>query len=159
MPVDANILNQFISSAISVFEQVASIRLVKNKLSLFQQGYKFPVQVATILGLTGSIRGQIVVSFDEQIAMKLTSAILMGEPVTEFNEVTESTVCEIANMIGGDSAQRLHAMGHTIDVAVPSFIRGKEVSIGFSPNTDIFFVEYGCDWGKVNIIFNIFVVK
>ncbi|MBF0407706.1 MAG: chemotaxis protein CheX [Candidatus Riflebacteria bacterium] len=153
--LDANVLNQFILASISVFEQIANIKLSKDKLQYYHQGFKWKVQVATILGLTGAIKGQIILSIDEEIAKKVASAILMGEPVNEFNEIAESGVCEIANMIGGDSAQRLNKLGLTVDVSVPSIIRGNDVEIGFSQKSDVFVVDYLCEWGKISIAFNV----
>ncbi|MFZ2958742.1 MAG: chemotaxis protein CheX [Candidatus Ozemobacteraceae bacterium] len=156
--MDANILNQFILAATSVFDRVASLKLKKEAVSLFDTGTKVNADVATLIGITGHIRGQMVITLNEEIAKKFASAILMGEPVLEFAEMAESGVCEIANMIGGDAAQRLHSLGYTVDVAVPSIIRGKPVEIGFQPNTPVFMVGFSSDWGQINIVLRIEIV-
>jgi len=153
--MDANILNQFILATASVFEQVAGLKLDKEKVNVYDTGHKVKADVATIIGVSGTIKGQVIVTISEEIGMKFASAILMGEPVNEFNEMAESGVCEIANMIGGDAAQRLNKMNHVVDLTVPSVIRGKEVEIGFYPKAPVITVDFTSSWGRVQIAMRI----
>ncbi|MBF0503064.1 MAG: chemotaxis protein CheX [Candidatus Riflebacteria bacterium] len=156
--MDVNILNQFILAASSVFEQVANLKLKKEKVNIFEHGTKVIADVATLIGITGKVKGQMVVTLTSNTAMKFASAIMMGEPVNEYNELAESGVCEMANMIGGDAAQRLNALGYTVDVAVPSIIRGNAVEISFQPNTPIFMVAFSSEWGPIEVVLRIEVM-
>jgi len=157
--MDANLLNQFILAATSVFKQVANLDLQKEKVQLYDKGTKVVADVATIIGITGNIKGQMVIVLSESIAMKIASAIMMGEPVNEFGELAESGICEIANMIGGDTAQRFTGLGYSADVAVPSIIKGSSVEIGFTPNTPVFQIGFNSDWGKIGIFIRMEVHK
>ncbi len=157
--MDANLLNQFILAASSVFKQVANLELQKEKVQLHERGTKVIADVATIIGITGHVKGQMVIVISEEIAKKIASAIMMGEPVTEFGELAESGICEIANMIGGDTAQRFTGLGYTTDVAVPSVIRGSAVEIGFTPQTPVFQILFNSTWGKIGIFIRMEVNK
>jgi len=150
--MDVNLLNQFILSTDHIFTQVANRSLKKESVQFFENGHKVKVSVATILGITGAIKGQLVLAIDEEIAKKFASAIMMGEPVPEYNEIAESGVCEMANMIAGETARRLLDMGFLCDLSVPSIVRGKEIEIGFYPKTPIWVIDFSSDWGQMKLI-------
>ncbi len=157
--MDANILNQFIKATGEVFEQVCQLQLRKAGLKLHETGEKFKVEVATILGIAGELRGQMVVVLTEPVACKFASSLLMGTPVDSYNEMAESGVCEMANMIAGKAAQFLHTIGYTIDISVPSIVRGKDVEISFFPRTPVFVLNFDSDWGNIQLVVRIEVSK
>lgn len=153
--MDAKILNQFINATAEVFQSVASVELKKEKVNFYQEGHKFQCRIATIIGFTGALKGQIVVSIDDSIAMKFASAILMGVPVETYNEMAESGVCEMANMIGGASLRLLAEIGYICELSVPSIVRGESIELGFLPRTPIFAIDYSSSWGPVAIIMRV----
>jgi chemotaxis protein CheX len=157
--MDANVLNQFILATDVVFQQVANISLKKEKVNMFEGGHKFVISVATIIGFTGALKGQLIVGIDESMAQKFASAIMMGLPVEEFNEIAESGVCEMANMIGGESLRRLSDIGLVCDLSVPSLVRGQRSEISFTPNSPLFAVDFSCDWGPVLLVMRYEVAK
>lgn len=53
--------------------------------------------------------------------------------MTQYDEVAESAVCEIGNMIGGEASKLLHEEGYKCDITVPSIVKGKEMEIAFYP--------------------------
>lgn len=150
--MDANLMNQFILATGNVFQQVAGLSLHKEKVDYHPEGAKFYANVATIIGITGALKGQLIVGIDEAMAMKFASAIMMGTPVEEYNEFAESGVCEMGNMIAGEASRRLHDQGYTCDLSVPSIVRGESVEIGFFPKSPLFSVTFTCEWGKIQII-------
>lgn len=153
--MDVNIINQFIIAADEVFKQVANISLKKEKVQFFETGEKFHVNVATLIGLTGELKGQIVFALNEPMAMKFASAIMMGMPVEEFNEMAESGVCEMANMIAGAAGRHLQEIGYTCDLTVPSLVRGTAVELGFTPHTPLFAVDFSTEWGPLKLIIRV----
>jgi chemotaxis protein CheX len=108
--------------------------------------------VATLLGLTGALKGQVILTMEEPLAMKLASAILMGIEVTEYNEMAESGVCEMVNMIAGEASRRLHELGYPCDLSVPSIIRGDQLEIGMQPRIPIFLIRFATEYGPVQML-------
>ncbi|MBU1107717.1 MAG: chemotaxis protein CheX [Candidatus Riflebacteria bacterium] len=150
--MDSLLANQFIQAAITVFERVGNVSLKKTGLEYFPGGHKISAGIATILGITGDLKGQFVIVLNEDIALKIASAILMGIPVTVYDEVAESAVCEIGNMIGGEASRLLQEQGHFCDITVPSIVRGKEMEIAFYPVSPLFVISFNCEWGSVKVI-------
>lgn len=150
--MDSKIANQFIIAATSIFKKVGSITLKKVGLEYFPKGTKISAGIATILGITGDYKGQFIIILDEEIALKIATAILMGVPVTSYDEIAESAVCEIGNMIGGEASRLLQEGGNVCDLTVPSVVRGKEMEIAFYPASPLFSVRFESEWGEIKLI-------
>lgn len=150
--MDSLLANQFIQAAISIFKQVGNVDLKKTGLEYFPNGHKISAGIATILGITGDLKGQFIIVLNEAMALKIASAILMGIPVNVYDEVAESAVCEIGNMIGGEASKLLHDQGYLCDITVPSIVRGKEMEIAFYPASPLFVINFECEWGPVKLI-------
>lgn len=150
--MDSRVANQFILASMDVFNKVGNVSLKKTGLEFFPNGHKICAGIATILGITGDLKGQFIIVLDESIALKIATAILMGVPVTTYDEVAESAVCEIGNMIGGEASKLLHESGFTCDITVPSIVKGKEMEIAFYPAAPLFVVHFSCEWGPIQLI-------
>ena len=153
--MDSRFANQFILAAINVFKKIGNVELKKTGLEYFPKGTKISSEIATILGISGDFEGQFVIALHEPMALKIATAILMGVPVTEYDEVAESAVCELGNMIGGEASGLLHQTGFECDITVPSIVRGKEVEIAFYPQAPVFLIHFSCDWGPVQLVLKI----
>jgi len=150
--MDANILNQFILATADIFKKVSNIDIRKESVNTVDPNYRIVSDIATIIGITGAVRGQMVIIIGENMALKFASALLMGEPVNEFNELAESSICEMGNMIAADASHRMHDLGHVCDVSCPSIIRGKSVEISLFPRAPVFVVKFGTEWGPMQIV-------
>lgn len=150
--MDANILNQFIIAADTIFKQLGDFNLQKQGLERLQDSSKIQARVASILGLTGALKGQIVLTIEERLAMKLASAILMGTEVNEYNDMAESGFCETVNMIAGEAARLLHELNYGCELSVPSIIKGAGLEIGFQPRVPIFLVRFSSNYGPVQML-------
>lgn len=149
--MDSRVVNQFIIASIETFKKVGNVTLHKTGIEYFPTGHKITAEIATILGVTGALNGQFIIALDESIAIKIASAILMGMPVTTYDEVAESAVCEIGNMVGGEASRLLHENGFTCDLTVPSIVRGKEMEIAFYPPAPLFIIHFTCEWGPIHL--------
>lgn len=150
--MDANILNQFILATANIFKQVGNIDIKKESVSTVDPNYRIVSDIATIIGITGAVRGQMVVVIGDSMALKFASAMLMGETIAEFNELAESSICEMGNMIAADASHRMHDLGHVCDVSCPSIVRGRSVEISLFPRTPAIIVQFGSDWGPLQVI-------
>ena len=156
--MDVKILNAFVGALLDVFDRGAQMKLEKNKVSALPPNSRLKVEVASILGITGDVKGQMVLLTNEQIIMKCTSAILMGIEVNEFNEMAESGACEMLNMVGGDASQRMNDLGYKFEISPPSVIHGN-AEITFPGNAPVFLIDLRSEFGAVQVAITLEMVK
>jgi chemotaxis protein CheX len=142
-------INPFVNAAFMVLERLGNTTSEKGKLSLKSS----PIEgneVNTILGVTGDVRGQVLYSMTLETAMKVASSMMMGMPVTEFDELCKSAVSELGNMITGNAASELGNAGFNCTITPPTLIMGKEVVISIK-NLQILVIPISTDFGEIDI--------
>ena len=80
--------------------------------------------------------------------------MLMGMPVDELNEMAQSALSEMSNMLTANAATNLSAMGLEVDISTPSLTVGKDFQIKISNEQYLVVVM---DLGGENIELNIAV--
>ncbi len=124
-------INPFIEASQTVLKQIASLDAKLGKIYLKTAPYRSE-DVIIMVGLTGKIRGQAVFSLNKEFAMQIASMMMMGMPITEFDEMSKSAISELANMIMGNAATILYNRGINIDITPPSLLMGENMQI--TPN-------------------------
>lgn len=121
-------INPFIEASQSVI-----MMMTGNKPSLGQVFLrKSPFgshNIAVIVGLTGKIRGQVIISLSKESAFSIASAMMGGMPVVEFDDITKSAISELGNMIMGNTATLLANRGIGIEITPPSLLVGEKIMI------------------------------
>lgn len=121
-------INSFIKASTEVLNNFVSDKFSVGKP--FIRNNPFPTkEIVIILGITGDIKGQAVFSLTEEIAKKVASAMMMGMPVDEIDEMAKSALSELGNMIMGNSATLLFNAGMKIDITPPSLVKGTAIEI------------------------------
>ncbi len=80
--------------------------------------------VIIMLGITGQLRGQVVILLNQLAACDIASRMIMM-PVSEIDELSGSAICELGNMILGNAATVFSTKGLSIDITPPSLCIGK----------------------------------
>jgi len=98
-----------------------------------------PMDVAVTIGLIGNLHGYVVYTMEVGAALYLASQILRDPHVSGLDEMTQSALSELANMISGASATVLFQLDTTIDITTPTFhYKGKPENFPFvMPNTQV----------------------
>lgn len=121
-------INPFTGATFDILKAVANVDPVKGKLILKKE----PVPsygVSVLVGVVGEVKGQIVYSLTEETAKNFASAMMMGMPVTEFDEMAKSAISELANMITGNASTQIAAQGLSVDISPPTLVTGENVHI------------------------------
>lgn len=158
-PLEETLVNVFTTATIKQFRQVTGQEL--NRIACFHiegEG-RVIANIATIYSFTGEVKGQLVLIMDESMALQIASAILMGMPVTEFDEMAESSVCEMGNMIGGEAARQLVELGYTCDLSVPSIVRGLNMELGFYPREPKIMMKFASALGPISVLIRLDVIR
>lgn len=77
-----------------------------------------------LIGVTGEMRGQVVLSIDEKKACEIASRMMMGMPVPELDDMAISAISELGNMIMGNAATVFSVRNIGIDITPPTVGRG-----------------------------------
>lgn len=118
-----DILNGTIESVKAVLPFEATI----DKPSLFTQPFT-QHSVGVLIGMTGDVRGRIIIDGDEHIFGKIGEA--MFGMVLE-GEMLESFAGELGNMIAGNLSTTIAQKGFEMDITPPTVLVGQTKVYGF----------------------------
>jgi len=121
-------INPFIEASQIVLKQMAGTEAKLGNVFIKNSPYNSS-NVMVIVGLTGTIRGQVIFSMDRTTAMIIASSMMGGMPVFELDEISKSAISELANMILGNTATILYNKGIQIEITPPSFLMGDNMQI------------------------------
>lgn len=142
-------INPFISAAYMVMENIGNKKTEKGKLGMRSSPISGD-EVNTMIGVTGDIKGNVLYSMNEQTALKIASAMMMGMPVAEFDELCKSAVSELGNMITGNAASELGNSGFNCTITPPSLFIGNNVVISIK-DVQILVIPINTDFGEITI--------
>lgn len=80
--------------------------------------------VIIMIGVTGEMRGQVLISFTTPKACQVASGMMMGMPVPELDDMAMSAISELGNMIMGNAATVFSTRNIGIDITPPTVGRG-----------------------------------
>jgi chemotaxis protein CheX len=127
----AEYINPFLESARIVIEQMINIRPTTGQLGV--KDVKFVEKYIWIqIGITGQMQGDIVFGLHEEVALKLVSAMMGGFILTEMDEMGQSAISELGNMISGNASTMLYNQGVIIDITPPKVVHSANAA-GFVP--------------------------
>jgi chemotaxis protein CheX len=120
-------INPFLKSASYVFEQFQMPCQIGNpsiKSSPFSG-----LEVSTIVGITGDIRGQMYLGGSMSSILNIVSAMMGGVQVSTLGSLEQSAISELANMICGNAMSFFSNDGISLDITPPTLIMGKQIEI------------------------------
>jgi chemotaxis protein CheX len=118
----AEYINPFLESASIVLEQIANIKAVPGELGI--KDIKFVEKYIWIqIGMTGQMEGDIVFGLHEEVALKLVSAMMGGYVISEMDEMSQSAISELGNMISGNASTILFNQGVRVDITPPKVVQ------------------------------------
>ena len=88
--------------------------------------------VMVMIGFTKQLRGNVVYNMSEDTAKFIASTMMMGMPIAEFDEMAQSAISEMANMLAANSATNLGSLDLNVDISPPSLTIGKDTKVVIS---------------------------
>lgn len=120
-------INPFIEASRSVFKSVANVELDLGKIYLKTDPYD-TIAMMIMIGVTGALRGRVIIFMDEPLALATVSN-MMGMEVTELDEIGQSALMEVCNMMLGTTATILANNDMIIDITPPTLLMGTNMKI------------------------------
>lgn len=128
MTINTVNLNEFVKSALA---EVLLMFNIENEFLEEKEEDKLELkhELNVILGVTGSVKGNLTVSLSRPAALRIASKMMGGMEVLALDEMSTSAVCEFANMLGGTTISKIQSQG-LIDMSPPTLIMSKgEVTV------------------------------
>jgi chemotaxis protein CheX len=132
--VDAKYINPFIQSFHNVMPQIGFTSVNKGAMSVKNKDL-ISIGVMIIVGIVGDVKGNVVYTATVENAKKIASTMMMGMPVNELNEMSQSALSELANMLTANAATCFSNIGIEIDISTPTLIYGQNFSTKMSSST------------------------
>lgn len=121
--MDIKYINPFINAFANVLPQVGLADIKKNGLSL-KDKHLDSSGVMIIVGIIGDVKGNIIYNTSIENAKKIASAMMMGMEVTELNELAQSAISELTNMLTANAATELSNIDITANISTPTLMYG-----------------------------------
>ena len=144
------LIQPFINAADAVFAESLQAPTKIVDLEMDQEAYRRK-GVAALIAIKGDIEGRVILDLSPEVAMKVAT-ILAGTAVEASDQVVRETVCEMANMVIGNSVTLLNDQGFHFKVFPPE-IHMDETGLAGSADTEalVICIETPCG----NIYLNI----
>lgn len=149
MPMDVKVINPFLAATIKLLKDAAGIKAKKESVNL-QQKDRLEYDVGVIIGIVGAFEGSIIFGMSEELGILLASSMMGGFQLDDFNEIAQSAIAELGNMITGNAAASLETENIIIDITPPSLVIGREVEIK-SFNASIVTITFSIDGKKFDV--------
>lgn len=129
--MDVKYINPFLQSFLNVLPQLGITNIKKSKMSL--KGKEIESHgVVIIVGVVGDAKGNVVYSTTTECAKKIASLMMMGMPVEELDDMAQSALSELANMLTATAATNFSQVGVNINISTPTLVHGD-----FTANTGV----------------------
>ena len=111
--------------------------------------------VTVLVGFTKQIHGNVAYNMTEDTAKFIASTMMMGMPVESFDEMAQSAISEMSNMLTANAATSLAGMGYDVDISTPSLTTGADFQIRISSESFLFVeMDIGGHIIELNIAIN-----
>jgi chemotaxis protein CheX len=124
----AEVINPFLESARIVIEQVIQVSPSTGMLGI-KDIELIDNHIWIQVGMTGQLSGNIIFGIAEHVALKMVSAMMGGYVVTEMDEMGQSAISELGNMISGNASTILSNQGVSVDITPPKLMKTDNMSI------------------------------
>jgi chemotaxis protein CheX len=127
--VNADHINPFLMASTKILKEMCFVDAMVGKPYIKNPAF-FEDTLLILIGFTGEIKGQAMIAFENSIACDIASKMIMM-PITQMDELAKSAICELGNMIMGNTATIFSTRGIGIDITPPTVGNG---TMSFSNN-------------------------
>jgi len=127
--VSAEHINPFLMASTKILKEMCFVEANIGKPYIKSPAF-YEDTLLILIGFTGAMKGQVIISFDHAVACDIASKMMMM-PVTQLDDLARSAIGELGNMIMGNTATIFSTKGIAIDITPPTVGNG---TIVFSTN-------------------------
>ena len=144
------LIQPFINAADAVFAESLAGPTKIVDLEMDEDAYRRK-GIAALIAIKGDIEGRVILDLSPEVALKVASQ-LAGMEVEASEQVVKETVCEMANMVIGNSVTLLNDQGFHFKVFPPE-VHMNETGLAGSADTEalVICIETPCGNLYLNI--------
>jgi len=124
-----NYVEAFVEVTISTFKEFVGVDVSPRHPHFLDSDQEFEWDISAVIGLSGMVKGAIIVSMNAELAIKLTD-LLAGPGHSKIDNDVVDAVGEINNIIAGNIKPKI-PNGEKIVISIPTIIKGKDHSIAW----------------------------
>ena len=146
--MDVKFLSPFVEAAKEIVQAEAETAVQRGDLSLKHSALTTQ-EVSVIISMIGEVEGVVIYSLSEKTALDIVSRMI-GQQFEEFNDLAQSGIAELGNVITGRATMMLSQTGLKSDISPPTVIIGKDVKVSTVDFTRIV-VPLITDLGEITV--------
>lgn len=139
--MSADLINPFLNAMLSVMPQLGFQKVTTGKLTI-KTDLVTSMGVTLIVGMSHQVRGNIAYNMTQDTAKEIASIMMMGMEVSGFDELAQSALAELANMITANAAVNFEKQSKVVDISPPSLVIGEQFTARLSTNKFICLETY-----------------
>ncbi|MDR1870026.1 MAG: chemotaxis protein CheX [Treponema sp.] len=124
-----NYVEPFVEVTVNTFKEFIGVDVTPKHPHFLDPDKGFDWDISAVIGLSGAVRGAVIVSMKTELAIKLTD-LLAGPGHTEIDGDVVDAIGEINNIIAGNIKPKV-PNGDKIVISIPTIIKGREHSIAW----------------------------
>ncbi len=143
-----SIVGPIVEAAARVLRQMCRQNVAKGRIYRIRS-QRTSGEVSAVIAVTGGIAGLVTYSMSRETAIAIAEAMI-GEPCAELDELAQSAIAELANIVTGQAGTALQRAGIQNDMSPPLLLMGKDMSFS-TFNLTRLVVPLVLDCGEFNI--------
>ena len=147
--MDAKLVNPIIDAFMEIMPQMGFPMPTRQRIYL-QNRNVISNGVMLTVGFVKQMQGKVVYNMTADTAKYIASTMMMGVPVTKFNELVQSALREMSNMLTARAATKFTELGLEVDITTPQLIIEEDYTIKIS-DSNYLTVEMELGGHKVDI--------
>lgn len=129
--MDAKLIEPFVDALSTVLPQLGFQSVQRGPVRR-QEEFVEGLGVTVLIGLTQDVQGNLAYNFSEDVARGIASTMMMGMPVAQLDEMAQSALAEMVNMVTANAATRLAERQLSVDISPPSLVLGESLKARIS---------------------------
>lgn len=123
--MDIKYINPVMNAILNVLPQLGLGNIEKKGLSVKGKSIKSR-GVVIIIGIIGDVKGNLLYNMDIESAKKIASAMMMGMPVNELDELSQSALSELTNMVTANASINFSNININTNISTPTLMYGED---------------------------------
>jgi chemotaxis protein CheX len=133
-------INAFILATRDTFSKMLTLQVEAGKPFLLTEGANMK-DISGMIGLSGTIKGAVVIGFPEQVALKMANKFL-GENFTQLGPDVSDAVGELVNIIAG--YVKKFVQNEKFGISLPSIARGPKHMVYMPKYAPTIVIPFDC---------------
>jgi len=129
--MDKELLEPFIDAVMSILSMIGVKDIKPGNVSI-KKKLMTRKDVTVLIGLSQDMRGNVAYGLSEECAKNIASAMMGGMAVPQLDEMAQSAISELVNMVTANAATNLEGLGKSVNISPPTLVTGDNITVRIS---------------------------